>query len=327
MKKYLILLFLLLPLFACAKKQEGKTIATIDGDKITLQEFNAELDKIPMNMKMMVASQSGKKDFLDRLIVKRLLLKEAKKNDVEKEKEFQDRLSDIKEQLVIESLLKKKVTAELKFTDEELQKYYDVHQDEFKKGQEIQTRQIVVKTEQEAKEIQGRIAKGEDFAELAKKYSVDPSAKTTGGDIGYHPRGTLIPQFEEAAFKLTKVGQVTPPVKTQLGYHLIKLEGIKEGSIVPFAEVKDFIRQKMAQEKQTEVLKKYIEDLKKNVKIVVNDEALKEDTKKSDAPPQANGSQAAADPGKPAQAKVEAQKQEAPKSDVAPTQAETGSKK
>ena len=90
MKKYLIFLFLLLPLFACAKKEDGKTIASIDGEKITVQEFNTELDKIPMNMKMLVASQSGKKDFLDRLIVKKLLLKEAKKDNIEKEKEFQD---------------------------------------------------------------------------------------------------------------------------------------------------------------------------------------------------------------------------------------------
>jgi parvulin-like peptidyl-prolyl isomerase len=284
MKKYLILLLLLLPLFACAKKQEGKAIASIDGDKITLQEFNAELDKIPMNMKMLVASQSGKKDFLDRLIVKKLLLKEAKKDNIEKEKEFQDRLSDIKEQLTIESLLKKKVTAESKFSDEDLQKYYDAHKEEFKKPREIQTRQIVVKTEQEAKEIQGYIAKGEDFAELAKKYSMEPSAKTTGGDVGYHPKGTLIPAFEEAAFKLTKVGQVTPPVKTQFGYHLIKLEGVKEEAYVPFAEVKDFVRQKLTQEKQTEVLKKYIDELKKNAKIVINDDVLKEDAKKTEVP-------------------------------------------
>jgi EpsD family peptidyl-prolyl cis-trans isomerase len=317
MKKYVVLLLILLPLFACSKKQEGTTVATIDGEKITLQEFNAELDKIPMNMKMMVASQSGKKDFLDRLIVKKLLLKEAKKGKIEKEKEFQDRLNDIREQLIIESLLKKKVTAESQFKDEDLQKYYDEHKEQFKKGREIQTRQIVVKTEQEAKEIQAKIARGEDFAQLAKQYSIDPSAKTSGGDIGYHPKGSLIPEFEEAAFKLTKVGQVTPPVKTQLGYHLIKLEGVKEGSYVPFAEVKDFVRQKMTQEKQTEVLKKYIDDLKKNAKIVIVDEAMRDDAKKGAVAPAETGSATnTQSTGKPAQtgsgdaAKTGAQKNE-----------------
>jgi peptidyl-prolyl cis-trans isomerase C len=312
MKKYVVLLFILLPLFACSKKQEGKPVVTIDDEKVSLSQFNAELDKIPMNMKMLVASQSGKREFLDKLIVRKLLLREAKKAGVEKEKEFQDKFNDIKEQLIIESLLRKKVTTEAKFDDETLQKYYDVHKEEFKRDREIRTRQIVVGTEQEAKEIQSKIAKGEDFAELAKKYSMDPSAKTTGGDVGFHPKGSLIPEFEAAAFKLTKAGQVAPPVKTKLGYHIIKLEDVREGAIVPFPEVKEFIRQKLTQEKQTEVLKNYIDSLKKNAKIVVNEDLLKEDMKKSEVPAKAEGNAPAAqEPGKAADIKPEAPKQEA----------------
>ncbi len=180
--------------------------------------------------------------------------------------------------------MKKKVNTEAKFTDEELEKYYDAHKEEFKRDREIQTRQIVVKTEQEAKEIESRIAKGEDFADLARRYSVDPSAKTTGGDIGYHPKGTLIPEYEAAAFALTKVGQVSQPVKTQIGYHIIKLEGTKTGTYVPFPEVKDFIRQKLTQTKQTEVVQEYVEDLKKKSKILVNDDMLKEETHAAEAP-------------------------------------------
>jgi peptidyl-prolyl cis-trans isomerase C len=329
MKKFLVFLFLLLPLLGCSKKQEGKVIATIDGDKLTLEEFNGELDKIPMNMKMLVASQSGKRDFLDRLVVKKLLLKEAKKAKVEKEKEFQDQLADVREQMIIQSLLKKKVTTELKQTDEELQKFYDGHKEEFKKGQEIRTRQIIVKTEQEAKEIQARIAKGEDFAELAKKYSMDPSAKNTGGDIGFHPRGQLIPEFEEAAFKLTKVGQITQPVKSKFGFHLIKLEGVKEGSTVPFAEVKDFIRQKMMQEKQAEVLKKYIEDLKKGTKIVVNDDLLKEDAKKTEIPAKVEEApKVPAGPSAPEAAVAPAKEAPTPvKGEGSPAKTEAGPKK
>ena len=88
MKRYVILLLLLLPLFACRRRKSGKSIATIDGEKVTVQEFNSELDKIPMNMKMLVASESGKKDFLNRLIERKLLLKEAKKESVDKDKDF-----------------------------------------------------------------------------------------------------------------------------------------------------------------------------------------------------------------------------------------------
>jgi parvulin-like peptidyl-prolyl isomerase len=318
MKKYLVFLFLLLPLFACTKKDAGKSIATIDGEKITVQEFNSELDKIPINMKMLVASQSGKREFLDRLIVKKLLLKEARKDNVEKEKAFQDRLADIKEQLTIESLLKKKVNTEAKFADEDLEKYYDAHREEFKRDREIQTRQIVVKSEPEAKELEARIAKGEDFADLAKRYSVDPSAKNTGGDIGYHPKGTLIPEYEAAAFSLTKVGQVSQPVKTQLGYHIIRLEGVRTDVYVPFPEVKDFIRQKMTQEKQAEVVQKYIEELKKNSRILVNEDMLKEEARQGQAPALTQDVTKTEPGAKPAPELQNA---------VAPPKAEEGSKK
>ena len=187
----------------------------------------------------------------------------------------------------------------MKFSDADLQKYYDEHKEEFKRDREIQTRQIVVKTEQEAKEIETRIAKGEDFADLARRFSVDPSAKTTGGDIGYHPKGTLIPEYEAAAFGLTKVGQVSQPVKTQIGYHIIKLEGVKTGTYVPFPEVKDFIRQKLTQAKQTEVVQAYVEELKKKSKILVNDDMLKEEAHAGEAPGAVQQAPATQDVSKP----------------------------
>src|SRR5208337_2910193 len=153
MKKYVILLMLLLPLVACSKKQEGQVVATVGGEKITLAEFNNELDKIPMNMKMLVANQSSKKNFLDRLIVQKLLLREAKKENIGKSKEFQEKLAEFKDQLTIQTLLAKKIMADPKFSDEELMKFYNAHKEEYKKEREIQTRQIVVKTEQEAREL------------------------------------------------------------------------------------------------------------------------------------------------------------------------------
>ncbi|MCX5799404.1 MAG: peptidylprolyl isomerase [Proteobacteria bacterium] len=277
MKKLCIYLFFVLLLFSCSKAQDGKVLATIDNDKITLEEFNKELDRIPMNMKMLVATQSGKKNYLDRLVVKKLLLKEAPKEKIESEKDFQAKLVDIREQLVIESLLKKKLSIDSKLTDEDLKKYYDTNKDTFKREKEINTRHILLKTEEEAKQVQGKLVKGEDFAELARQYSVDPNAKTTGGDIGFHPKGTLLPEYEAAAFKLSKVGQMSGIVKTQFGFHIIRLEGTRPLSYVPFEEVKDFIRQKIAQEKQKEILEKYLEDLKKAAKITINEDLLKEE--------------------------------------------------
>lgn len=277
MYKIFIGIFIILALLSCTKKENDKVLVTIDKDTITTGEFNKELDKIPMNMKMMVASESGKKSYLERLIIKKLLMREAAKSDIENEKEFQARLVDIKEQLIIESLLKKKLNADAKLTDEELKKYYEANKEKFKKEKEINTRHILVKTEEEAKQIKEKLQSGEDFAELAKKYSIDPNAKATGGEVGFHPKGTVLPEYEEAAFKLTKVGQVSSIVKSQFGYHIIRLDGAKPPAYVPFDEVKDFIKQQLVQEKQKEFVEKYIDDLKKAAKIKINDDLLKEE--------------------------------------------------
>ena len=277
MKKLCICLCLLLFVCACAKKEDSKVLVTIDNDKMTVQEFNKELDRIPVNMKMLVATQSGKKSYLDKLIVKKLLLREAGKEKMDTEKEFQERLADIKDQLLIESLLKKKIAADAKISDDDLKKYYEANKESFKREREISTRHILLKTEEEAKQVQGKLIKGEDFIELAKKYSIDPNAGATGGEIGFHPKGSLVPEYEAAAFKLTKVGQVSGIVKTQFGYHIIRLEGTKPPSYVPFDEVKDFIKQKILQEKQSELLEKYIDSLKKSAKITIEEALLKED--------------------------------------------------
>jgi peptidyl-prolyl cis-trans isomerase C len=269
-------LLLIAGLFACKKEDDSKVLVTINDDKITMIEFNQELDKIPMNMNMMVASESGKKTFLDRLIVKKLLLKEAEKTNIEQDKDFQSKLAEIKEQLTIESLLKKKLTSSANLTDEGLQKFYDANKEKFRKEREISTRHIILKSDEEARQVKEKLAAGEDFSELAKRYSIDPNAKATGGEVGFHPKGTLLPEYEAAAFKLTKVGQVSPITKTQFGYHIIKLEGIKPPQYVPFAEVKEFIKQQLVQEKQKEVIDKYIEDLRKGSKITINEALLKE---------------------------------------------------
>jgi peptidyl-prolyl cis-trans isomerase C len=299
MKKVLILLCLVLPLFACAKKQEGKVLATIDGQNITLEEFNKELERIPANMKMLVLTQSGKQSFLDRYVVKRLLMEEAKKENIEKEKEFQERLSDIREQLLIEALLKKKVTTNINPSEQDLKDYYDKNKEKFKTGEEVDTRQILVKTEKEANDIRAKLGKGEDFADLAKRYSIDPSAQATGGAIGFHAKGTLLPEYEAVAFKLTKVGQISPPVKTQLGYHIIQLQGIKPPAYTPYDEVKEFIKQRIVQERQNDVLEKYVAELKSKAKITINAELLKGEAEKGGPAPNAQQPSQAAPAPKP----------------------------
>ncbi|MCS7280192.1 MAG: peptidylprolyl isomerase [Desulfobacterota bacterium] len=284
MKKLILTIVVVFLILGCGKKDDSKVVAEIDGEKITLNEFNKELDKIPTELKMLVATEMGKRAYLERLIMKRLLLKEAKKEKIEKDKEFQEKLAEIREQLLIDMLVKKRLEkAEIK--EEEIRKYYEENKEQFKKPPEINTRHILLRTAEEAKQIQERLSKGEDFVELAKKYSIDPAAKTTGGEIGYHPKGTLVPEYEEEAFKLKKVGQISGIVKTRFGYHIIRLEGIKPPSYASYEEVREIIRQKLLQEKRGKMLEDYFAELKNNAKIKINEEVLKEERiEKREAP-------------------------------------------
>lgn len=276
MRKFLIVFFLLLLVISCSKKQEGRVLARIDDEVITVSDFEREIEKLPLNMKMLLTNEKAKREFLERLITRRILVREAKREKIEDTKEFEERLKDLREQLLIEALLRKRINVEANVTEDEMRAYYERNKQAFQKGGEINTRHILVKTQEEAREIQKRLIAGEDFVELAKKYSIDPNARVTGGELGFHPRGTLLPEYEEAAFKLKRVGEISGIVKTPLGYHIIRLEGVKGSSYIPFEEVKELIRQQIIQERQGEILGKYIEGLKKKTKVTINEEYLTE---------------------------------------------------
>ncbi|MBX9924764.1 MAG: peptidyl-prolyl cis-trans isomerase, partial [Hyphomicrobiaceae bacterium] len=107
-------------------------------------------------------------------------------------------------------------------------------------------------SEDKAKEIADKLGKGGDFAALAKENSKDPGSKDDGGMLGFFGRGQMVPAFEEAVFKLKK-GEVSPPVKSQFGFHIIKLEDRREKKLPSFDEVKDRILNSMIQQKAQEV--------------------------------------------------------------------------
>ena len=100
----------------------------------------------------------------------------------------------------------------------------------------VRARMILVATEKEAQDIEARLAKGEKFEDLAKKYSLDGS-KDYGGDLGYFTAAEMVPEFSKAAFAL-KVGEISQPVKTDFGWHIIRLEDRKQGAAQPYDQVK-----------------------------------------------------------------------------------------
>ena len=275
MRRVLILLFVFCMVFACAKKEEkkGAYLAKIGDSVITQADFEREMKGLPEFVQKMFEGAAGKESFLNELIKRELLYKEALKKGLDKDPEYVKKLEDFKKITLVGLLLQKEIEGKVKVSDQEVKDYYEKNKGKFAPVTQIRASHILVKTEEEAKQIEEKLKKGEDFVQLAKKYSIDTATAKNGGDLGYFSKGQMVPEFESAAMSL-KPGQISEPVKTKVGYQIIKVTDKKMGQPVDFDKVKNLISQNLMAEKQKEVFDSYVEGLKKSFKVEINKEAL-----------------------------------------------------
>lgn len=262
-------------------KKEGKTLAEVNGNIITTEDFKTEVDRLPPYLKPMVQSDEGKKELLDSMVVREIILEQAKKDGIDKDKDVAARLEDLRKRLIVETYLKKKVEKEAQISDAEMKKFYDENKEKFKAGDQVKASHILVKSEKEAEDILAQLKGGAKFDELAKKFSTDSTA-AKGGDLGWFPKGAMVPEFDKVAFGL-KEGEMSGIVKTQFGFHIIKVTGKRPAGITPFEEVKEQIKANLLPTKQQEIFVKMKDELKKSAKVSIKEDVLKSlDTKTPD---------------------------------------------
>jgi len=171
---------------------------------------------------------------------------------------------DARAQLVSEGIYKD-ITGNVKISDAEAQQYYDQNIDRYKVAESRVVRHILVKTKDEADQIRSAIENGADFATLAKEKSQDPGSKDQGGKLTVSKGQTVAP-FDKAAFSLD-TNQLSEPVKTQYGYHLIQpLTDVKKGRVTPFTEVRTQIKSQLMQQKQGNVVSQWVSKVEKEYK-------------------------------------------------------------
>lgn len=217
-------------------------------------------------------------DKLIRIYISNILLKkEVEKSNITSSKEFQEKLENAKNQLAQKELLENYVKSNL--TDKMFDDEYNKYVTSLKGKEQIKVAHILVKSEKEANDLKNKLNKGADFAKLAGESSLDKASAANGGVIGYillNQPGQLVPEFENKAFAL-KVNEVSTPVKTDYGWHIIKVLEKKPVPIPTKEEAKMTIENVLA----AEILKKYISDLeaKADLKIMLppsaNNEAKK----------------------------------------------------
>ena len=203
----------------------------------------------------------GRRAILEQIISSKLLLLDARRNLLETEPEFKAELAKLRENLLI-NYAGNKVLAAVTVSDTDVRKYYEDNIDKFRQGETVNADHILVDSEEKALEILGKIESGEiSFADAAREYSSCPSGQR-GGNLGDFGRGQMVPEFDTAVFELAE-GEITKtPVKTQFGYHLIKLNSKSESSVMPYEEIAAQLTEMVLGEKRREAYERKINQLK-----------------------------------------------------------------
>lgn len=235
-------------------------VATINGEPIYLAEILAQIQQLPQQYQQAPMEQIYP-PMLDRAIDARLIANAAREAGLQDRDDVKARVAQAENEIISEVFLTEKISTQM--DDAALRKRYEESlATSTETGEEVKARHILLTTEAEAREVIAELKKGADFAELAKEKSTGPSG-SNGGDLGYFTKEAMVPPFSEAAFAL-KPGEITEdPVKTQFGWHVIKVEDRRAIEPPSFEQVQPQIAQEMTRE----ILQETVEALRDGVEI------------------------------------------------------------
>lgn len=292
-------LILALGLTGCSSIGGEQWIAKVNGQTISVKDFDARVSEIQtyyesqgMNFESEEAKQAldqVKGELLESMIAYTLVDQEVKKQglnpDDPKVKEQEDNIKSmlgdeatytswLKQQGITQSEFKNylvlltNVTKDVTVTDEQIRAYFDSHPEEFGgQPEQVKARHILVEAEEKAKELIAKLDGGADFVQLAKENSTEPGAADSGGDLGYFPKGTMVPEFETAVFAQEVGTYSKTPVKTEFGYHVIKVEDHKQAVKADFNQAKAQVAEAALASARAEKFDAYFKGLRENANV------------------------------------------------------------
>ncbi len=241
-------------------------VAKIGNKVITVADIDKELSKIPPQFASYFSSEKRKRQYVQNLVDREVFSKEAEEKGYLNRPDVKKRIEDFKKRLLWAEYVRdlSQMNTNVNVSDDVLKKYYEEHIKDYTEPEKVHAKHILVKTKEDAEKVLAELKKGTKWDDVARKYSIDKSNASKGGDLGTFTRGRMVKPFEDAVFSM-KPGEISGPVKTKYGYHIIKLISKTPSKVKPFDMVKSVVknrylnqlRQKRIEEERNKLYAKY----------------------------------------------------------------------
>jgi peptidyl-prolyl cis-trans isomerase C len=246
-------------------------VARIETEVIRQSELKALIDEVRAQDNEKLKTVLERKQFLENIIEQKLMAAEARRLGLDQKPHVKWRI-----QHMVDIILAQAYYAQLREgavpSPDEMAAYYQAHPEQFQAPEQVHVKHIIVATKEAAEKAMAELDTGRSFEAVAQEMNMDAS-QARGGDIGWYPRGRLVPEFENTAFALQK-GDVSDIVQTRFGFHIIKLEDRRAASVRPFEEVEEAVRLQTIQAMAENQRKATIATLRKELDVEVFPEAM-----------------------------------------------------
>lgn len=253
-----------------APVEEEEVLVTIGDTTITMSDFEERVANLPEMYREI--ARKRKALYVEEIINDTLLYQEAVRRGLDRDKDVQKVIEEATRKILIAKLLETEVDSVLEVTDEDIEAYYEENRHRYMTPEVMRASHILLNSLEDANRVVADLARGAVFEDIARARSLDPTAQQ-GGDIGYFPKGQLMPEFERACSRL-EVGEVSGVTRTSLGYHVIKLTDRKPPMERPVETVREEIEFRLRDARRRDLFNELLERLKSETDIVVNEEAL-----------------------------------------------------
>ena len=247
-------------------------VAMINGRSITQSEFDMRWGELSPATRARYEKEGGKRRFLDELIMRELLMQEARKQGLDQADEIREKTRQYKEQLILDELLKDRIKTKVEVSKEELDSYLGKHANQLLANPKVQVSVMLLPNVYAAKDLKRQVEGGGNFSRFALRYSIDERSRAKGGDLGPYRKGLLEPELESLMPSLHP-GVVSDPIKTDRGYYLMKLSPLEPEILQADQAIRERLRQELLAEKRRKRLDDIFAELRSGATIRLADAA------------------------------------------------------